>query len=93
MEMNIELLNPDNWDESVVRDLIYSALWAGCKAKKEAVNFDEFEVGTWIEEMPQDELNKVFQVLIDSNNTGEEEGDKKKVTEKTSPKKKLLATA
>ena len=43
--------------------------------------------------MDQEELNKVFQVLIDSNDAGEDpEPDKKKVKEE-SPKAKLQTSA
>jgi len=76
--MGEELMHPDDWDESVVRDLVYSALYAGVKSVKGMVEFDEEDVGDWIEVMKDDEMSKVFQALIDSK--GEvEKGDKKKV--------------
>lgn len=79
VEMNKELSSPSEWDESVVRDLVYSALWAGKKSKKEIVDFDEFTVGEWIEEMEDDELSKVFQSLIDAQEVSGD--DKKKAKE------------
>ena len=59
-------------DVGVIRDLIYSALFAGCKAEKKDVNFDNFDVGEWIDEMQPGDLAKVFDVLAASNDGGGE---------------------
>ena len=72
-EMQKELEHIETSDGSSIRDLIYSALWAGCKTDKLEVDFDEYDMGDWIDEMGQEELNKIFQVLIDSNDSGKEE--------------------
>jgi hypothetical protein len=59
-------------DVGVIRDLIYSALFAGYKAEKKDVSFDNYEVGEWIDEMTQDDLAKIFDVLGKSNEAGGE---------------------
>src|SRR5687767_11876212 len=37
-------------DMAVVRDILYSGMWAGDKSEKLPVEFDNFEVGDWIDE-------------------------------------------
>ena len=66
-QMQKELSNIENSDGGNIRDLIYSALWAGCKTDKIEIDFDRYDLGDWIDEMEQDELNKCFQVLLGSN--------------------------
>lgn len=75
-KMQDELSNIEDGDGSNIRDLIYSALWAGCKTDKIEVDFDEFDMGDWIDDMDQEELNKIFQTLLDSNDSGKDEGKK-----------------
>lgn len=52
-----------------VRDLLWAGLVAGCKSEKTEVEFDEYDVGDWIDEMPQEELNKAFSVLSASGDS------------------------
>lgn len=80
-EMQDELSDISKNTGSEIRDLIFSALWAGAKSDKLEVDFDYIEVGDWIDEMDQGELNKCFQVLVNSNDSGggsEEGADEKK---------------
>lgn len=56
-------LSPQNMDIESVRDFIYSGLVAGCYTEKINVEFDRYEVGDWIDDMPQEELNKAFGVV------------------------------
>jgi len=61
-----------------LRDLIYSALVAGAKKKKETVDFDEWEVGEWIDELPDEELQKIVDSFTNSQPKGEGDDSKKK---------------
>ncbi len=61
-----------------LRDLIYSALVAGAKKKKETVDFDEWEVGEWIDELPDEELQKIVDSFTNSLPQGEADSSKKK---------------
>ena len=80
-KMQEELSDISQSSGGEIRDLIYSALWAGAKSNKLEVDFDNIDVGGWIDEMEQSELNKCFQVLVDSNDSGggsdEESAEKK----------------
>jgi hypothetical protein len=61
-----------------LRDLIYSALVAGAKKNKETVDFDEWEVGEWIDELPDEELQKIVDSFTNSLPKGEGDDTKKK---------------
>ncbi len=61
-----------------LRDLIYSALVAGAKKKKETVDFDEWEVGEWIDELPDEDLQKIIDSFTNSLPKGEGDDSKKK---------------
>jgi hypothetical protein len=56
----------------VIRDLIYSALFAGCKADKIDIDFDNFDVGEWIDELKPDDMAKIFDSMAKSNDGGGE---------------------
>lgn len=47
-------------DNTEIRDLIYSALVSGAKTCKEPVDFDNEEVGDWIDEMEQKVLKDIM---------------------------------
>ncbi len=70
-EMNEELSHPHKWDESVNRDLIYSALYAAVKSKKGVVEFNEEDVGEWMEDVEDAELSKIYQALLDAAGIGD----------------------
>ena len=61
-----ERLSNKDIDGSEIRDLIYSALVAGCRTKKIDQDFDETEVGDWIDELEQSELDNIFEVYMQS---------------------------
>jgi len=61
-----------------LRDLIYSALVAGAKKNKEAIEFDEWEVGEWIDEMEEGNLEKIIEGFTNSMPKGEGDSSKKK---------------
>jgi len=61
-----------------LRDLIYSALVAGAKKQKQDVDFDEWEVGEWIDEMEEAELQKVIEAFTNSMPNQEGDDSKKK---------------
>lgn len=71
-QMQDELSDLANSDGSAIRDLLYSALWAGCKTAKIEVDFDRYDLGDWIDEMDQKEMDKAFQFLINSEPKAEE---------------------
>jgi len=48
---------------SEIRDLLWAGLICGAKSKKKDVDFTSFDVGDWMDEMDQNELNKVFQEI------------------------------
>jgi hypothetical protein len=61
------------------RDLIWSGLVAGAKKKKQEVDFDEWDVGDWIDELSEEKLTEILEVF--NNSMPSDEGD-------DSPKKK-----
>lgn len=65
-------LNVDNASASHLRDLIWSSLVAGAKYNKEEIDFDEYDVGDWIDDLSQSNLQKIFDTM-----GGKEEGKKK----------------
>ncbi len=64
-----ESLSNDKVKPGNLRDLIWSALVAGAQYKGQEVDFDEFKVGDWIDDLSQSDLDSVFNVL--SSNEGE----------------------
>jgi subtilisin-like proprotein convertase family protein len=57
-----------------IRDLIWSGLVAGDKMRKEEIDFDEWTVGEWIDEMEEAEFNKIIDAF---NNSMPEKGEEK----------------
>ena len=57
-----------------IRDLIWSGLVAGAKMRKEDIDFDEWQVGEWIDEMEEAEFNKIIDAF---NNSMPEKGESK----------------
>ena len=66
------------------RYLIYSGLWAFDITKNNSVDQKQIDVGDWIDDVDQKELNKILQTLFNYNNgkvkpeTTKEKGVKKK---------------
>jgi len=67
-----------------IRDLIYSGVWAYDTTKEIKIDYSRFDVGDWIDEADQKEVNKIFQSLTDSNKqlTDVKTGDSKEVKKK-----------
>lgn len=63
-----------------VRDLVYSALKDGCRAAKIESDFDNMDVGDWLEVLDAKELTKFFESMAGAMPKGEaDSSDKKKV--------------
>jgi len=61
-----------------LRDLVYSALVAGAKNQKQPVDFDEWTVGEWLDELPDEDLQKIVDSFTNSLPKGEGDDSKKK---------------
>lgn len=61
-----------------LRDLIYTALVAGAKSQKKEVDFDEWAVGEWIDEIDQETFDKILSAFQNSLPEGQGEDTKKK---------------
>ena len=64
-----------------IRDLIYSGLWAYAMSNKESFEDTRFDVGDWIDDAEQSEINSIFQNLLNSN-AQKVEGNGKKESKK-----------
>lgn len=61
-----------------IRDLIWSGLVAGAKKRKEEADFDEWEVGDWLDDMDQSEFDKISEAITNSMPKENESKSKKK---------------
>ena len=61
-------------------DLVYSDLWAGAKTEKIDIEFNEFDIGDWMDEIAVEDMTSVFDTLSESNDDGikDKEVSKKK---------------
>ncbi len=57
-----------------LRDLVWSGLVAGAKKKGEEVDFDEWQVGDWIDEMPEGGIEAIMEAF---QNAMPKEGESK----------------
>ena len=73
---NVELADV-SFNVSQIRDLVWSALVAGARKRGESVDFDEWQVGDWIEEMEQDEFDNIMKAFQNSIPSDGEESKKK----------------
>jgi hypothetical protein len=64
-------------DGGVIRDLVYSALWAGAMTDEIEIDFNAHKVGNWIDEIGVDGLKDVFITLTESLKSGDEKEGKK----------------
>lgn len=74
-KQGIDLDRVQGFGLSEIRDMIWAGLVAGAKKKDEPVDFDEWQVGDWIEEMDQEEYEKIIQAM---NGSVPKEESKKK---------------
>lgn len=61
-----------------IRDLVWGGLASGCLKKGEKVDFTPYDVGDWIEEMPQAEFDKITRVINESIPSSEDSTESKK---------------
>lgn len=61
-----------------LRDLVWSALVSGAKKKGEQVDFDEWQVGDWLDDIDQAEFDKIMDAFQKSL---PDAGDPKKKSE------------
>ena len=62
-----------------IRDMIYAGLVSAARSKKIEIDFDNYTVGDWIDEIDPNELVKAFEVLGQSQPQGSNKTPKKKV--------------
>ncbi len=78
----IEDMNLTDMRGDEVRDLIYSGLWAFDITSGKQIDYTRYDVGNWIDDSEQKEINKIFTSLVESNTpkvkAKETEGTKKK---------------
>lgn len=53
-------------DGSEIRDLLYSGLVSGCMTDKIDTDFNETDVGDWVDDLPEGSLSKIFQLNAES---------------------------
>jgi hypothetical protein len=61
-----------------LRDIIYAGLAGGALSNNESISFTCFQVGDWLDELPEGELSKVMEAISNSVSAS----GKKKVQEK-----------
>lgn len=65
-----------------IRALVYAGLKCVCDIKGEALDFNEAQVGEWLDEMSQESIAEIINAVMDSQLLGvklNEQGVKKKV--------------
>ena len=62
-----------------IRDMIYAGLVSAARSKKIEIDFDQYQVGDWIDEIDPNELVKAFEVMGESQPKGSNTTAKKKV--------------
>jgi hypothetical protein len=62
------LFTADNLTPAHYRDLIFCALVSGQRGKE--IDFTTEDVGDWIDEMPQEDLERIFAVVGESSANG-----------------------
>jgi len=72
----LELSDVTGFNIKQVRDLVWSGLVAGARKRGDVIDFDEWQVGDWIEEMNQEEFDKIMEAF--QNSIPGEGGDSKK---------------
>jgi len=71
----------DAKNPSALRDLIYCGLLVSDRAEMKDINYNEFTVGEWIDQLTQDELTRIFNVLL--SGSSDEKPVKKKAVGKS----------
>ena len=65
----------------VVRDLFWACLADGARISKSEIDFDEFAVGDWMDEMAAGEKEKAFSIVSDGQPQAGENDEKKNTQE------------
>jgi len=75
---------------SAIRKLFYSALLANDQENNNEVDYNEFTVGNWLEDITPEQLNEAVEVLTESKILGNSlnMGIKRNVTQSTREQKK-----
>lgn len=75
---------------SAIRKLFYSALLANDQENNNEVDYNEFTVGSWLEDITPEQLNEAVEVLTESKILGNSlnMGIKRNVTQSTREQKK-----
>jgi len=73
-----------------IRLLIYSALLANDQENGNDINYNQFTVGAWLEDLTADQLNDIVEALTETKILGNDlnMGIKRNVTQSTRPQKK-----
>jgi hypothetical protein len=79
MNKDIADLGAGSGDVGVMRDFIYSALKEGARKAGEPFDFTNYDVGDWLENFDESEMESFFKELVDSMPKAKE-GKKKAVT-------------
>lgn len=78
MDATIQRIVKNEVDGSEIRDLLYSALKDGARKEKKPFEFTPEDVGDWMEDVNQDELQEFFVGLSDSMPKTKRKESKKK---------------
>jgi hypothetical protein len=66
------VFNANTFSMSSIRALIYSGLIAYDKEEKNVIDYDEYDVGSWLEDFDGDKLKEVIQTMMQSKVLGNE---------------------
>ena len=65
-QMNKEFVNLTTSNGSEIRDLVWSALKDGARIKKEAFEYTNFDVGDWMEDLNEKDLEDFIKDMTDT---------------------------
>ena len=82
-----KVFNTDNFSMSSIRALIYSGLIAYDKEEKNDIDYDEWDVGNWLEDLDNAKIKLVMDAMIQSKILGNQLNMGIKRTQTASKKK------
>ena len=65
-----KVFNTDNFSMSSIRALIYSGLIAYDKEEKNPIDYDEYDVGNWLEDLDTEKIKLVMDAMMQSKILG-----------------------
>ena len=65
-----KVFNADNFSMSSIRALIYSGLIAYDKEEKNNIDYDEWDVGNWLEDLDNEKIKLVINAMMQSKILG-----------------------